>query len=254
MFFLFRFYIKCTACVSEICFRTDPASTDYVIEAGATRNFEALRKAEELAEKEENARKEELENNPMKLLEERTAASKNEMEIAESLDELRELNRRTVAIDYDSIISDRNAKLDQERRVRQENEEKKDEEFIKSIFSRVDGGDKIKRLKDDSDEDDDFLRSAPKSSKLDNPTDHLVEKKAPAQKAVWEKSIGTLTKKSGLGVLVKKKTTKTEAQVVTTPTTSEKSKEDGGVKSAVIKNSALGMLGNYSGSSDSASD
>ena len=154
MFFLFRFYIKCTACVSEICFRTDPASTDYVIEAGATRNFEALRKAEELAEKEENARKEELENNPMKLLEERTAASKNEMEIAESLDELRELNRRTVAIDYDSIISQHNAKVDQERRLRLENEEKKDEEFIKSIFSRVESGDKIKRLKDDSDEDD----------------------------------------------------------------------------------------------------
>ena len=32
-----RFYIKCTACVSEICFRTDPESCDYVIEAGATR-------------------------------------------------------------------------------------------------------------------------------------------------------------------------------------------------------------------------
>ena len=29
---IYRFYIKCTACVSEICFRTDPASTDYIIE------------------------------------------------------------------------------------------------------------------------------------------------------------------------------------------------------------------------------
>ena len=29
-----RFYIKCTACVSEICFRTDPESCDYVLEAG----------------------------------------------------------------------------------------------------------------------------------------------------------------------------------------------------------------------------
>jgi len=251
---IYRFYIKCTACVSEICFRTDPQSTDYVIEAGATRNFEALRKAEELAEKEENARKEELENNPMKLLEERTAASKNEMEIAESLDELRELNRRTVAIDYDSIIGGVNAKFDQERRLRRENEEQKDEEFIKSIFSRVEGGDKIKRLKDDSDEDEDYLRSAPKASKLENPTDHLVEKKAPVEKAVWEKSIGTLNKKSGLGVLVKKKTTKTETQVKTTPTTSSTSGGSGGVKSAVIKNSALGMLGNYSGSSDSTSD
>merc|ERR1711874_474463 len=122
------------------------------------------------------------------------------------------------------------------------NEEQKDEEFIKSIFSRVEGGDKIKRLKDDSDEDDDdYVRSAPKSSKLDNPTDYLVEKKAPLEKAVWEKSIGTLNKKSGLGVLVKKKTTTTETQVkpAAAPTTSAGSGGGGGVKSAVIKNSAL---------------
>ena len=36
----------------------------------------------------------ELENNPMRLLEERTAASKHEMDLAESLEELKELNRR----------------------------------------------------------------------------------------------------------------------------------------------------------------
>lgn len=91
----YRFYIKCTACVSEICFRTDPESCDYVLEAGkaescnseiwaaflkdifvpgATRNFEALKRAEEQLEREEMAYREELENNPMKLLEERTAA------------------------------------------------------------------------------------------------------------------------------------------------------------------------------------
>jgi len=249
---IYRFYIKCTACVSEICFRTDPASTDYVIEAGATRNFEALRKAEELAEKEENARKEELENNPMKLLEERTAASKNEMEIAESLDELRELNRRTVAIDYDSIISDHNAKLDQARRIAEEDEERKDEEFVKSIFSRVESGDKIKRLKDDSDEDEDE-KVPVKLPKLDNPTDHLVEKKAPGEKAVWERSIGSLSsKKGGLGVLVKKKTpavTGTTSKVISSPPA------DPPVSSPVVKTSnALGMLGNYSGSSDSTSE
>jgi hypothetical protein len=34
---IYRFYIKCTACLSEISFRTDPANTDYVLEAGATR-------------------------------------------------------------------------------------------------------------------------------------------------------------------------------------------------------------------------
>ena len=216
-----------------------------------------------MAEKEENARKEELENNPMKLLEERTAASKNEMEIAESLDELRELNRRTVAIDYDSIINEHNAKLDQARRNAEENEERKDEEFIKSIFSRVEGGDKIKRINDDSDEDED-QRLPSKLAKLDNPTDHLVEKKPPAEKAVWERSIGTLSsKKGGLGVLVKKKTVKETAStelrkpvavpspvVNTTNNTNTSS-----TSSPVVKTSnALGMLGNYSGSSDSASD
>ena len=41
---------------------------------GATRNFEALKRAEEQLEREEMAYREELENNPMKLLEERTAA------------------------------------------------------------------------------------------------------------------------------------------------------------------------------------
>ena len=50
---IYRFYIKCTSCLSEISFRTDPANTDYVLEAGATRNFEALSKAEKQAEAEE---------------------------------------------------------------------------------------------------------------------------------------------------------------------------------------------------------
>merc|ERR1719323_1523152 len=89
---IYRFYIKCTACLSEISFRTDPANTDYVLEAGATRNFEALSKAEKQAELEEKAYQEELKTNPMKLLEERTEASKNEMERMEALEELHELN------------------------------------------------------------------------------------------------------------------------------------------------------------------
>ena len=46
----------------------------YLPTPGATRNFEALKRAEEQLEREEIAYREELENNPMKLLEERTAA------------------------------------------------------------------------------------------------------------------------------------------------------------------------------------
>ena len=194
----------------------------------------------------------------MKLLEERTAASKNEMEIAESLDELRELNRRTVALDYDSMFE----KFAEERRNAEVAEEERDEEFVKSIFSKDDAGDKIKRLHEDSDTDEEE-GIVKKVSRLENATDHLVEKKPIAEnkKAVWEKSIGTLTsKKGGLGVLVKKKTS---APPLVTPKSSNTkdvfTPQNPHLSSGSYKlsaptgggggSSALGLLGNYSGSS-----
>lgn len=61
------FDCQCTRCLSEISFKTDPASTDYVIEAGATRNFMALKLAEEQALREVEAEKEEEKTNPMKV-------------------------------------------------------------------------------------------------------------------------------------------------------------------------------------------
>jgi hypothetical protein len=42
---IFRFYIRCTMCASEIAFKTDPKNCDYVCEIGATRNFENWREA-----------------------------------------------------------------------------------------------------------------------------------------------------------------------------------------------------------------
>jgi len=226
---IYRFYIKCTACVSEICFRTDPENTDYVLESGATRNFEALKKAEEQRDREEKAKALELENNPMKLLEMRTEASKNEMELAESLDELRELNRRTVSIDYNSMIKNYEDIREQERAAT----EAADEEFVRGIFSKS-GDVKVKRLLEtgssSGSSDDDVANKNKKKSekptnnqekkksdkpsdqkklKTDNPTDHLTGPVAKVEKKeVWQKSIGTLsTGKSGLSGLVKKKTT-----------------------------------------------
>jgi len=266
---IYRFYIKCTACVSEICFRTDPETTDYVLEAGATRNFEALKKAEDQADREAEARREELENNPMKLLEERTAASKNEMEVAESLEELRELNRRTVAVDYSSML----ASYQKAKETEQEEEERKDEEFVKAVFSREEGGAKVKRIRDDSSSDEEQLLSKLPRQAVTNPTDFLVDKKPEVEKkAVWEKSIGTMSsKKGGLGVLVKKKVhgeskaPNSTASITPRPstTTAPANPSSSVTPSAVTvstpsaapsASNALGMLGAYSGSSDSASE
>lgn len=64
---IYRFYIKCTRCLQEISFKTDPQNTDYEIEAGATRNFMALKLAEEQAQREEDDRIEDESTNPMKV-------------------------------------------------------------------------------------------------------------------------------------------------------------------------------------------
>ena len=207
---IYRFYIRCTACVSEIVFRTDPANTDYVLEAGATRNFEALAKAEKIAEEEQKARKQELEDNPMKMLEERTEASKNEMARMEALEELQDLNKRTIKVDYGTMLD----KYDRLREASAKREEEEDEAFIKSIFGKDgDSGGTVKRIVDDDEEggdssDEEFRRT--KKIRVDNPTDLLGKKDDDAssskKKEAWQKSVGMMSsKKGGLGILVKKK-------------------------------------------------
>lgn len=230
---IYRFYIKCTACLSEISFRTDPANTDYVLEAGATRNFEALAKAEKQAELEEKAYKEELETNPMKLLEERTEASKNEMERMEALEELQELNKRNVKVDYDTMLS----KYDKIREAEAKKQENEDESFIKSVFGKEPSGSKVKRILDDGNDSSDEDVVKPKVAKPDKPTDILTSNTSKESKQNWQKSVGLLVKpKKNLLVKPKTETAKTEAK----PEQKEKSNAN-----------ALGLLAAYS---DSSSD
>lgn len=126
---IYRFYIKCTRCLQEISFKTDPQNTDYEIEAGATRNFMALKLAEEQAKKELDELKEEEASNPMKLLENRTQQSRNEIELLESLEELKDLKQRQLSVNYDEMLQQyapqETPEQMEERLARQ------DEEFIK---------------------------------------------------------------------------------------------------------------------------
>ncbi|KAI5750669.1 YJU2 splicing factor homolog isoform X3 [Diaphorina citri] len=152
---IYRFYIKCTRCLQEISFRTDPKSTDYEIEAGAIRNFMALKKAEEQAKKEVEEEKESEANNPMKLLENRTEQSKQEMELVEALEELRELNVRQGNVDFDAMLKKYN---DEDRTLLvQALQDKEDDKVIKQIFGpkkRV-----VEVIEEISDEDNDFMAS-----------------------------------------------------------------------------------------------
>nr|CAG4636598.1 EOG090X0G3U [Eubosmina coregoni]SVE70129.1 EOG090X0G3U [Eubosmina coregoni] len=144
---IYRFYIKCTRCLSEISFKTDPQSTDYVVEAGATRNFMAFKLAEEQAIREMEAEKEEERTNPMKLLENRTKASRGEIETVEALEELKELNKRKVIVNFDSMLG----RYDDDQIIEIDQQEAEDEKLIKSVFGeKTLDGQIVKRLADDS--------------------------------------------------------------------------------------------------------
>ena len=244
---IYRFYIKCTACMSEISFRTDPANTDYVVEAGATRNFEALAKAEKLAEEEQKAYQEEMKNNPMKLLEERTEASKLEMEKMEALEELQEMKKREVKVNYDEILS----KYDKLREIEAAKEEEADEDFVRQVFGK-DGNVRIKRILDDDDKDDEKEEVKPKISKVEKATDLLAGPvKSTANKQAWEKSVGSLSLKKGALIVKKKPVTEATSSTVSSLSTIAQPKPELPTKPSTGM-LGLGLLGSYSDSDENS--
>lgn len=86
---VFRFYIRCVWCSSEITYKTDPKNADYEMEAGGTRNAEPWREEARETEALKAKRRFEEELNPMRAVENKSIDSKREIDIQESLEELR---------------------------------------------------------------------------------------------------------------------------------------------------------------------
>lgn len=101
---IFRFYIKCPRCMTPIIFKTNPKEQGYEVEHGATEHFKAAKLAEKQAREEAEAEEEEEKINPMKHLENRTKASKQQMEASEHLQSLRALKYRHSRVDLDALI------------------------------------------------------------------------------------------------------------------------------------------------------
>ncbi|PFX31555.1 coiled-coil domain-containing protein 94-like [Stylophora pistillata] len=264
----FRFYIRCPRCISEITFKTDPENTDYVCENGATRNFQAQKLMEDEENRKQKEEEEEEQNNPMKALEKRTKESKQEMDILEKLEELRDLNTRLANVDYDTLL-ELNAKAAEEMRAKEEEE---DEQLVQSIF----GNQNIqRRLEDvsDGDEEEGEQKSTGKIEKR-KATDILAEDVSntsqPAQKkqkTLSNVGIGKLKNKSLLSSLVKVNKDKAKEQKVpgkaaVKPGTACSEQKDviqnshkdtvkiDDVNKAGTNGSSLGLLGNYSSSSE----
>ncbi|KAF6764937.1 CWC16 protein [Ephemerocybe angulata] len=92
---IFRFYIKwCVASRPEPLDILTPRTPTMLPNTGASRNFEPWSDEEAVQEEDRLAKLDEEENNPMKVLENRTLDSKREMEILDALQDIRARNAR----------------------------------------------------------------------------------------------------------------------------------------------------------------
>ncbi|XP_065875672.1 uncharacterized protein [Euphorbia lathyris] len=149
---IFRFYFKCTKCSAELAMKTDPQNSDYIVESGATRNFEPWRAEDEEVDKEKRKRDAEEMGDAMKSLENRTLDSKREMDILAALDEMKSMKSRHATVSVDSMLE----ALQRTSANKEKKLEEEDEALIKSIFERR-PKEVVRRISDeDVDEDDDF--------------------------------------------------------------------------------------------------
>merc|ERR1719329_493839 len=76
---VYRFYGRCKHCWSEFTFKTDPKNSDYTMESGGKRTYEAWKDAD-MAEAEMKKQKEDAEKDQMKALEQKSIDVQAEMQ------------------------------------------------------------------------------------------------------------------------------------------------------------------------------
>ncbi|KAI1365353.1 DUF572-domain-containing protein [Xylaria arbuscula] len=132
---IFRFYIKCTRCSGEICFKTDPRNNDYACERGAKRSTEPWRVGREETDEErlDRLEKEEEERDAMVELEAKTVDAKREMAVADALDEIRTRNARLERADRDGVEVGVANLVDEDA----ERQEREDAEAAKRAFENA---------------------------------------------------------------------------------------------------------------------
>uniref|UniRef100_A0A0R0H6V1 Splicing factor YJU2 n=1 Tax=Glycine max TaxID=3847 RepID=A0A0R0H6V1_SOYBN len=146
---IFRFYFKCTKCSAEVTMKTDPQNSDYIVESGATRNFEPWRAEDEETDKMKEKREAEEMGDAMKSLENRTLDSKREMDILAALDEMKSMKSRHATVSVDEMLEAlQRTAADKEKRLEEE-----DEALIKSVNS--DGF--VRRIRDEDIETEEEL-------------------------------------------------------------------------------------------------
>jgi len=102
---IFRFYFRCSQCSAEFALKTDPKNADYIVEGGATRNYELWKDQEETKEAAVVAKEDEEKGNAIKALENRALDSKREMDIMAALDDMRAIKASHATLGPDAALA-----------------------------------------------------------------------------------------------------------------------------------------------------
>lgn len=175
---IFRFYFKCTKCSAELTMKTDPQNSDYVVESGASRNFEPWRAEDEEADKEKKKKDAEEMGDAMKSLENRTIDSKREMDILAALDEMKSMRARQSTVSTDEMLE----ALRRTAEVKEKDLEEEDEALIKSVFLQ-DSDNFVRRLEDDEDDYESAYQKRPESRENN---DHGLKRKRAEESNITE--------------------------------------------------------------------
>jgi len=161
---IYRFYMKCYFCYSEMTMKTDPKTHDYVMEIGAVRLYESWKDARAAEELLKEIRKDEEEGNTMTFLEHKTYDSKREMDILEAIDEIRVMSKKNARIDIETLLDamqkrdykltdkelkeyvDKMSEVEQMRIVKRVADSSKLEDFTRSLINSA-ADDRRKLLK-----------------------------------------------------------------------------------------------------------
>ncbi|KAH0913065.1 hypothetical protein HID58_036386 [Brassica napus] len=218
---IFRFYFKCTKCSAELTMKTDPQNSDYIVESGASRNYEPWRAEDEVLDKEQQKRDAEEMGDAMKSLENRTLDSKREMDIIAALDEMKSMKSRHATVSVDAMLEAlQRTGAEKVKRIEEE-----DEAVIKSIFGK--------------------RKSSEESPS--NPTDILTSSSTEIPKEPKKRATSKQPFKSVHITVIKKQSQPSSS---TTPALAKPEKE----KSEGVANTGLASLFQNYGSSDEDED
>uniref|UniRef100_A0A1J3H5F6 Splicing factor YJU2 n=1 Tax=Noccaea caerulescens TaxID=107243 RepID=A0A1J3H5F6_NOCCA len=189
---IFRFYFKCTKCSAELTMKTDPQNSDYIVESGASRNYEPWRAEDEEVDKDKQKRDAEEMGDAMKSLENRTLDSKREMDIIAALDEMKSMKSRHATVSVDAMLEAlQRTGAEKVKRIEEE-----DEAVIKSIFGKQKEKEIIRRIADEEFDDDDDDDDSPSLEKEKNGSSSDLSKKRKASEESPCKPTDVLTSSS----------------------------------------------------------